>query len=437
MDDTGQQRVMIALSIPAAVEGDAIPTMAAQELAISGLELDPNYRVQLRRAGPDATAEAGAGTRTVVVRGTVTPEALEALRNNPAVQQISEDTVIAPFQTGTVMTPDLELTAMAGTSPCSPFDCDASGSAEGDLAAMAKALRADQVWAAGYQGDGIVIGICDTGVRQADIPALIDGWTPPGGSPVGDNSAHPHGTMCSTDALGACPNAKILDIGILKSIGGINGLLSDALAAYDWALTRFLADGTPQILSNSWGIFQENWSPDYACNSNHLFTQKVVEVIDAGMLVVYAAGNCGQVCPSSRCSNDTGPGRSIWGANGHPRVITVGAVNVKDEWVGYTSQGPSCMSERKPDICGISHFKGYTPLDNGTSAACPTIAGVLGLLKQAKPDLTQDEAQNALMSTARNVCAPGWDTNSGAGVVDAEAARQALAKTGAAAVPAD
>ena len=126
---------------------------------------------------------------------------------------------------------------------------------------------------------------------------------------------------------------------------------------------------------------------------------------------------------------DNGPGKSIWGANGHPRVITVGAVNIHDEWVGYTSQGPSCMSERKPDVCGISHFKGYTALDNGTSAACPTIAGVLGLLKEARPNLTQDEAMTALTPTARNVCSPGWDSHSGAGVVDAYAASTALAKT--------
>jgi subtilisin family serine protease len=213
-------------------------------------------------------------------------------------------------------------------------------------------------------------------------------------------------------------------------------LLSDALAAYDWALDRYRTDGTPQVLSNSWGIYQQSWIPDYACDANHPFTRKVVEVIDAGMLVVFAAGNCGQVCPSSRCGGDNGPGKSIWGANGHPRVITVGAVNVHDEWVGYSSQGPSCMSEQKPDICGISHFKGYTAVDNGTSAACPTIAGVLGLLSEASPGLTQDAAMNALTSTARNMCAPGWDNHSGAGVVDANAARLALAKTGKTAVKA-
>jgi hypothetical protein len=38
------------------------------------------------------------------------------------------------------------------------------------------------------------------------------------------------------------------------------------------------------VLSNSWGIFQKSWDPDYACNPNHPFTRKVVEALDEGIL---------------------------------------------------------------------------------------------------------------------------------------------------------
>ena len=426
--DQQRQRVIVEMRVPAAAEGDAIPTFAAGQIAAAGFEIDPTYpAVAAPPAGAEATAAAGPGEKAVVLRGTVTPADLKKLRSNPMVINVYSDGTITAFADGVFGPPDLELTLAGAASPCAPFDCDASGSAEGDLAAMARALGADAVWAAGYTGVGIVIGVCDTGVHASDIPALIDGWSPPGGSPVGDNGAHYHGTMCATDALGSCPDAKIYDIGILKSQGGLSGLLSDAIAAYDWALNRYRLDGTPQVLTNSWGIYQRSWIPDYACDGNHIFCRKVIEVIDAGMLVAFAAGNCGEVCPSSRCGGDVGPGKSIWGANGLERMITVGAANVHDEWVGYTSQGPSCISERKPDVCGISHFQGYTPLDNGTSAACPTVAGVLGLLRQAKPALGQDDARAALMSTARDLCSSGWDRNSGAGIVNARAALAALA----------
>ena len=75
------------------------------------------------------------------------------------------------------------------------------------------------------------------------------------------------------------------------------------------------------MLTNSWGMFQESWAPDYVKNPNHPFTRKVLEAIDEGILVLFAAGNCGATCPDGRCGPDNGPGRSIWGANGHERVI--------------------------------------------------------------------------------------------------------------------
>jgi hypothetical protein len=228
--------------------------------------------------------------------------------------------------------------------------------------------------------------------------------------------------MTATDALGVCPEAKIYDIGILKSTGGISGLLSDAIAAYQWALGQYQANKTPQILSNSWGMYQKAWAPDYATDANHPFTRKVVEVINAGILVTFAAGNCGQVCPDGRCASDTGPGRSIWGANGHPLVITVGAANILEQWIGYTSQGPAALDAKKPDFCAPSHFKGFTSCDNGTSAANPVCAGVIGLLKSHDPSLTQAVVKDALQKTAKNLCASGWDPHSGFGMIQAEAA---------------
>jgi hypothetical protein len=47
-------------------------------------------------------------------------------------------------------------------------------------------------------------------------------------------------------------------------------------------------------------------------------------------------------------------------------------------------------------------------------------------LKCAKPDLTQAEALFILQRTARDICAPGWDANSGYGIINARAAFEAL-----------
>lgn len=426
-----KKRVIVEIRVSRTLTTDAKLSMASNEIKIPGFEIDTKYQPVPASPRPDLVAELAATNEEVVlVRGTVEEEQEQALKDNPRVIAVWTDSRIEPFGTTEQRSPpDLAISQEATTSPCSPHDCNPS-IAKGDLKKVAQYLGVDWIWEKGCKGNGIVIGICDTGVRKKDVPALIGGWSPPGGSPWGSNNAHYHGTMCAIDALGVCPEAKILDIGILKSQEGIAGLLSDAIAAYNWALSRFRSDGTPQILSNSWGIYQKIWGPDYACNPNHPFTRKVVEVINAGILVCFAAGNCGEVCPSSRCGSDFGPGKSIWGANGHPKVITVGAANINEEWIGYTSQGPPGLKiippPKKPDVCAPSHFRGYTNSDSGTSAACPVLAGVLGLLLNAKPDLKQDVAKSALQQTARDICAQGWDPQSGYGIINAKAAYRLL-----------
>ncbi|MFA7542406.1 MAG: hypothetical protein WCZ02_10020, partial [Lysobacterales bacterium] len=40
------------------------------------------------------------------------------------------------------------------------------------------------------------------------------------------------------------------------------------------------------------------------------------ELLDAGLLVVFAAGNCGGVCADARCGPDQGPGGDIDAAPG-------------------------------------------------------------------------------------------------------------------------
>ncbi|HOQ65096.1 MAG TPA: S8/S53 family peptidase [Methanosarcina thermophila] len=304
-------------------------------------------------------------------------------------------------------------------APIEPFviDCD-SATPKGTIQDVAKYLGCDRLWDMGVKGQRIVIGICDSGVDKSKIPAVIGGWSSMSSSPPGTATIE-HGMMCATDALGMCPEAKIYDLGITKKPTAF-GKISDAIAAYEWAIEQHRRDGTPHILSNSWGIYQKSWAPGYATNPEHPFTRKAVEAIDTGVIVVFSAGNCGIKCPYDKCGSDTGPGKSIWGANGHPRVITAGAANILEEWIGCTSQGPAALDPRKPDFCAPSHFKGYFNVDDGTSAATPVCAGVIGLLKSFDLTLTHDEIKGILQKTAKDFCGNGWNANSGHGMIQAE-----------------
>lgn len=397
------KRVIVELRMPFRFSMESIQEMDVATMP--GFEIDLEYKpVPVSPPAEIARALAAANEVTVLVRGELDEVKEEELKALPNVVNIWTDARIEPFG----------------------IDCEYK-IAKGTIEDVAKYLGCDRLWEKDIKGKGIVIGICDTGVEKSKIPAVIGGWSPNSKYPPGID-LRDHGSMCATDALGMCPEAKIYDIGVLKSKHpGFSGLLSDAVSAYQWAIEQYKMDGTPHILSNSWGMYKKRWASDYAENPEHPFTRKVVEAIDTGMILTFAAGNCGSKCPANGCDSDVGPGKSIWGASGHPKVTTVGAANILEEWIGSTSQGPAALDPKKPDFCAPSHFKGYTDCDNGTSAANSVCAGVIGLLKSYDPTLTQDIIKDALQKTARNLCDSGWDPHSGYGMIQAEAAFNKIA----------
>jgi len=392
-------------------------------MADAGFEIDPDYE-PVPVGGAQASGTRGDDEDVVVVRGAIAPQRIAELEARPDVIRVWRDTPIAPFA---VEAKDQRSMSLAAFGPCPTGACDCTPEvARGGIPEVARFLDVDRIWDEGIRGQGIVIGVVDGGItargrpvragETADVPRVIGGW-PTASWGTTASAWERHGNMSATDALGMAPEAQLYDIRISDG-----DAISSALAGFQWAIDQHRRDGTPHILTNSWGIYQESWDPEYASDPDHPFTRKVVEAIAEGILVLFAAGNCGEACPSDRCGADNGPGRSIWGANGHPQVMTVGAANLDRQFVGYSSQGPAALDERKPDFCSITHFRGYFASDNGTSAACPVAAGVTALLKQAAPDLTQRAAKQALIATADDLGPAGWDPHTGAGIIQAAAA---------------
>lgn len=431
-------RVLVEVRVPDVEAPEAILSMAAPSLDVEGFRLDRDWRpVPLPPPEEMAASLEAAHERTALVRGTVTEAEREALESRGQVVRVWDDTPIAPFPRADRPAGDdhfvqpAESAGMA-TCPIPPCDCDPT-TARGDLAAVRGYLGVDRIWSDGVRGTGIVVGVVDGGITT---PSRVTGGKIANviGGPKADWGQKAlwggHGEMCATDVLGMASDVRLFDIRLPDGADTIGALISDAIAGFQWAIDRHQADGTPHILTNSWGIFQESWDPTYATDPDHPFTRKVVDALNEGILVLFAAGNCGETCPDGRCGPDNGPGRSIWGANGHPRVITVGAANLDDELIGYSSQGPAALDPHKPDFCSISHFEGYFASDSGTSAATPIAAGVVALLKQKGQslgiDLTQDRAKEALKRTAKDIGSGGWDQHSGSGIIHAHRAHDFL-----------
>jgi serine protease AprX len=329
-------------------------------------------------------------------------------------------------------TDELDLLGLghtAGGLDCRPFR-------EGvPVATIREQLGVSVVWNAGFKGQNIVVGIVDEGVDGQTYP-VIGGYQgidapAPGTAPVTS-----HGSMCAADVLVAAPWAKLYDYPLIAQ-----ATTADGVQMYQQILNQRGRDGTPHITNNSYGFYgipSQQDAPDHeAWDINHPFHRKVREVVLGGVAVFFAAGNCGRDCPASSChSSAIGPDCSINASAALAEVMTIAAVNSRNERIGYSSQGPSLnapgFERRKPDVACYSHFFGNfgpgrpggagVPFDNGTSAATPTAAGVAALLLSRFRDLPIAALREALVSSAVEVGPPGWDADTGHGVINAAAA---------------
>jgi Subtilase family len=218
--------------------------------------------------------------------------------------------------------------------------------------------------------------------------------------------------------------------------------VSDMTAAYvdlvaRLAWSRLQGDASPWVILNAWSIFERAWRPAQDLDRPQAWLNRLIaQAVRLGADVVFAAGNCGGLCPDIRCGeDDRGPGRSIVGSAGHPDVLTVGAVRSDSIWLGYSSQGPGVMgaaqpAREKPDIVAPSQFRDGEDasfLNTGTSTACALAAAAIAALREGYPDAPPATLKQAIIATARKTDGAGWSPRSGHGIMDVSAAAAALA----------
>lgn len=439
-DPLAPRRVMVELSVPVGTRLQNFQEIRAA-VHTTGLDIDVTYAAVPVPALP-AMREVllRTGREAVILRGRLPAAAFESLAAHPDVIQIWHDEPVPQHA--------LSLAQSRAPCPIPPCDCTGSTIAQGTLADVVLQLGVDKVWSLGNRGTGVVIGVVDCGIcalgrniasgETAKIPNVIGGYPNDSWGTTSRKSAYwfDHGNMIATDILGIAPEGSLYDIRITDGFAGHESvLLSNAIAGLDWAIERRRTDGTPHILSNSWGLHKPLDEPSYARDPNHCLTRKYIQAIEEGMIVLFSAGNCGGTCPSSYCGATFGSGQDIWGANGHPRSITVGAVNILGQLLGSSSTGPSSLDPTgvKPDFCSITQFAGYYPnsasnvaCDGGTSAATAIASGVVALLKQRRPSLTQDQVKSLLQRTANPIGPKPTNQFTGAGVILAKSAWDAL-----------
>ena len=315
-----------------------------------------------------------------------------------------------------------------------PFATVCPTGAVGNHVAAKARINIAALHAAGLKGKGVRLAIVDTGINGT-LVTVANGLAAPG-FPAPGTAPSGHGTMVAKDARLAAPEAAILDYPLLHADDAkLKRLLFDAIIVFEALLKDLRKDPlSPMVVVNSWGVHdrREDAAPgtpeNYGSNPHHPFNLLVAKLVAFNADVLFAAGNCGGPCGFESCGPlNLGAGNGILGANAHPDVITVGAVTVNGDPLGYSSQGPGRMANDKPDISAPSHFAhvgvGAMAADTGTSAACGVAAGVVAALR-SKPSaqhLPSGVIKQKLLEHARQPAGTpaGWNPQTGHGIVDA------------------
>ena len=304
-------------------------------------------------------------------------------------------------------------------------------------------VNADQVWELGYTGEGVLVGLIDTGVRLTHDDLQGRFWD--GGSeypnhgydfanhdndPSDQNGhgTHVAGTICGTGVsgtqTGVAPDAKLM---VLKVFG--NNQQTDETILLE--AMQFAVEHGADLLNMSLG-----W-PDPSSSVKRLHRQACENTLAAGIVAAVCAGNIRNLqylvpiphniyspgdCPPPYLHED-----QMANAGGVSCVISVGAVDFNDTITYFSSVGPSTWTDVpqyndypydpnsateigliRPDVCApglniksldFNNDNGYTLMD-GTSMATPCVAGTIALMLSKNHELTPAEIDEILERTA-------------------------------------
>jgi len=274
-------------------------------------------------------------------------------------------------------------------------------------------IEADVAWEE-TQGEGIVVSVIDTGTRWTHDALKTNykgngffrvnhdyNWHDPRGiysEPYDNNGhgSHTAGTIAGTLGIGVAPKAKWI---AAKGCASSSCSSYDLMSSFEFSVCPTKVDGTEEDCSKGADVISNSWGGG---RGDSTYIPWIQAAVDAGIHVIFSAGNAG-----SRCSTTNSPGDTA-------QVISVGATDKNDMLAYFSSRGPGIGSQthpvQKPDVSapGDHVVSAYYLSDisyasmSGTSMACPHVAGVAALLLAKSPEMDYDTMRHALQSTAEH-----------------------------------
>lgn len=306
-------------------------------------------------------------------------------------------------------------------------------------------INADDVWALGYDGTGVIVGVIDTGTDYEHPDLANNMWNDGSGhcgydfydsdwDPMDDygHGTHVSGSIVGDGAsgtqTGVAPGAQCMALRINYYYGGESTWI-DAM--------EFGTENGAAVLSMSLG----------SSHGNMTLRTAEANLLTAGVFHSVAAGNSGSGAGTVLSSGDAPP---PWfhpqqtQHGGQTAVVTVGATDSSDTvayfssrgpvtwWTDYTPSAPLIdpdISAPGVNVLSTQWGGGYEYMD-GTSMATPHVAGVAALMLDANPNLTVSQIDQIMEQTALDLLPAGKDNATGSGRIDALAAVQAAIAVG-------
>ena len=271
-----------------------------------------------------------------------------------------------------------------------------------------QAIGADKAYALGYSGDGVTLGIVDTGVRtdHVEFEGKVENVNfdeSEGSEWDCSHGSHVAGIMVAKkDSMDRKNNMMGVSYAAnLKSIGGNNNF-------FDFSILNKNKFSDVKIINNSWEAdtaiknsedvrkyFLETYKSDLQCNDR---------------LYVFAAANFADL---NTCETVLELNKE---ASINKNLINVVSLDLENNKLSHFSNvakgaekitvvapGGGIGKGEKHDINSVDGKtdNNYTP-EEGTSMAAPYVSGTAGLIQEAFPYLTAKQIADAILSTADN-----------------------------------
>ncbi len=304
-----------------------------------------------------------------------------------------------------------------------PFEGGISGGGYGFMDAQLMQIDVPSMHARGFHGEGMVIGILDTGFNRVheafhsvDHPVQVlaewdfinnDGNT---GIQEGDGTEqHKHGTwILGTMAAYAAGTAVGSAYGAQFVLAKTEVVATETVIEEDYYVAglEFIEAQGADLATSSLGYI--DWYTPEQLDGLTAITTRAVNIATAnGLPCLTAAGNAG---------HDADPlTHSIIAPADAFDVITCGAADLAGVIAGFSSDGPTADGRVKPEIlaCGVAvasvnstNTTGYSGV-SGTSLSTPLVAGATALVLQARADYGVAQLRSALFATASDFVSNG------------------------------